>query len=167
MNPTAASTDLKGLRDIQVPDAVSWMPQTDAWYVLFGLAAVVILLAAIRFWVRWKRNAYRREALKELEVIEAQCAHESGRLAGLPRIPELVRKTALAAYSRQQVAGLSGDKWLSYLEKTAPGCGMGVPAGQLLNVVAYAPPASLAGLTDAQTRLLISSAKSWIRRHRA
>jgi hypothetical protein len=167
LNPTNNPPDLKGLRDIQTPEAVSWMPQTTAWYVLFALAGIVLLLAALRFWIKWKRDAYRREALKELQAIEAQCGDASGRLACLARVPQLLRRTALASSARPEVAGLTGDDWLSYLERTAPGCGLAAPAGRLMLVVAYAPASDLAGVTENDARALIAGAKAWIRRHRA
>ena len=75
-----------------------------------GWCVLVLLLLWLgwRFWKRWQANAYRREALRELGEIET--APE--------RLPELLKRVALVAYPRAEVAELSGDAWLGFLDGT-------------------------------------------------
>ena len=55
-----------GLKEIPLPEPVSWWPQTPGWWLL---AAVIVMLVLWRLWAwrqRYRRNAYRRAALAEL-----------------------------------------------------------------------------------------------------
>jgi hypothetical protein len=72
--------------------------------------------------VRWQRNRYRREALAALARIEA--AIETGTAGGiarnetLPALAELLKRTALTACPREQVAALTGPAWFAFLDQT-------------------------------------------------
>ncbi len=106
MNPDSGSLD--NLRDIAVPPAVPWWPLAPGWYVVGTLALLGIALLTRRQWKLWKRNAYRREAMLRL--------HEA---ATTPEIADLLKRTALAAFPRFEVAALSGEDWCLWLEKTS------------------------------------------------
>jgi hypothetical protein len=101
---------LSNLRDIATPPPVPWWPLAPGCYVVITLAAVALLFFAIRGWRRWKANAYRREALRVLQAASAST-----------EIATILKRTALAAYPRTEVASLTGDAWCDWLEKSAPG----------------------------------------------
>jgi hypothetical protein len=102
MNRDPASLDR--LRDIVQPGPVSWWPPAIGWWIL--LAAVVTALALIswRAWQSWRANAYRRAALRELQSA-----------ADVAEIADILKRTALAAYPRTDVAALSGASWSKWL----------------------------------------------------
>lgn len=110
------------LHDIVVPGATPWWPPAPGWYWIMCLLA---LLAAVMLWralVRWQRNCYRREALAELARIEAavQAAGpgEDSADKALPALAELLKRAALTAYPRAQVAALTGPAWFAFLDET-------------------------------------------------
>jgi hypothetical protein len=99
-------SDLSNLRDIVVPSAVSWWPPAPGWWMVGAvlvIAAGFALAAAVR---HHQRSAYRREALQALET--AQPAD----------ISAILKRAALAAFPREQVASLSGPAWLAFLDRT-------------------------------------------------
>ena len=104
MNPDPASLD--NLRDIAEPPAVPWYPFAPGWWVLLGIAVVAGLYFGIRAWLNWKRNAYRRAALAELEG--------GGDVA---KASEILKRTALVAFPRTKVAALTGSAWCAWLEE--------------------------------------------------
>lgn len=67
MNPTPPSSYmLRELKDVPLPDTVSWWPQTLGWQLLLLL---VVLLAFFFIYQKaklWWQNRYRREALNAL-----------------------------------------------------------------------------------------------------
>lgn len=67
MNPTPPSSYmLRELKDVPIPDTVSWWPQTLGWQLLLLL---VVLLAFFFIYKKakfWWHNRYRREALDAL-----------------------------------------------------------------------------------------------------
>lgn len=54
---------LRELKEVGLPDDVSWMPQTLGWKILGLLALVAITYVAYRTIKRWWLNRYRFEAI--------------------------------------------------------------------------------------------------------
>ena len=147
-----APTSLDLLEDIVVPDSVSWWPLAPVWWVL-----IAIVVGASACWVffayrRWKSNAYRRAALRELEALGD----------GAAGIPALMKRAALAVWPRSEIAGLSGERWIAFLRDTSPDSFDDQSAEALLEV-GYRRDGNL----DAgQRSSLVRSAKRWIATHR-
>jgi hypothetical protein len=163
--PEISSSALENLREIFLPGPVSWMPQTIGWYVVFG---IVLLLAGWRVYRSFRRlraNRYRRFALEELEVIEKELQQPEKRANALAEIPVLVKRTVLSAFPRTDVAGLSGETWLAFLDKTMGGREFRKGEGRLLPELAYASGARIASLPDERISELLQIVRLWIRRH--
>jgi hypothetical protein len=148
-----------GLVDIPLPAAVSLWPQTWPLRIALAVLAASLLLGLFWFVRFWHRNRYRREALSELTRIEsaigtAPTAETSVALASL------VRRTALAAFPRERVAGLAGPAWLSFLDRTAGGTVFAEGAGRTLESGAYQP-------APANTGALAAAVQHWIKAHHA
>lgn len=144
--------DLSRLHDIVTPPPVSWWPPTPAWYVL---SAVVVFLAVLCAWYGFRRRragAYRRAALKEL-----------GSISGPGQLPALLKRTALAAWPRDEVAGLSGRAWLDFLDRSASMKEFTDGAGRILPDIAYGNTDTL---TEEDLSALTRLAERWIREHR-
>jgi hypothetical protein len=141
--------------EIVPPAAISWLPQTIGWAWL-GLALLLALLwYGYRAARRWYHNRYRREAIHTLQALATQ----EGDLAALN---SLLKQTALAAFQRQEVAKLSGQAWLDYLNSRCPQPCFDAATGQLLSVGSYRDEPVGAG----QWQQLISSSRTWILQHR-
>jgi hypothetical protein len=141
---------LDKLHDFYQPAPPSWMPQTLGWYVVFGVFFLVIAWTAWRMFERWRRNRYRREGTRELDRISAGA------------IPALLKRTALAAWPREQVASLSGEDWLRFLEAHGGNGGFSKDRGQTLLDLDYRG----SSVTPEEERALRQTAGNWIRRHR-
>ena len=162
----AEVSGLEKLHEIVLPEPVSWMPQTIGWYVVFGL---ILLVAG--WWVygrlrRLRANRYRRFALAELAVIEQDLQRPEKRARALAEIPVLLKRSALAAFPRSEVAGLSGEKWLYFLDKTMGGKYFTGGEGRLLPELAYAPTARISELPDEAVGKLIQFTRQWIKAHK-
>lgn len=107
MDTDPASLD--NLRDIVVPEPVSWWPLAPGWILLTALVLVLSVLFGIRRWKQWRANAYRRDALRMIEDANAPA-----------EIATILKRTALAAYPRSKVASLTGDAWCDWLEEVGP-----------------------------------------------
>ena len=96
---------LENLHDIVEPVSVSfWWPLAPGWWVLLSLVFVGLLIGGIRSIRTYQKNAYRRLALRELDSLPTPHG-----------LPILLKRVALAVYPREQVAGLSGDRWIAFL----------------------------------------------------
>ena len=143
---------LTGLIDLlepaPVPDPVSMWPQTAAW-AWVGLAVLgLVWLAVARLRARHRANAYRRAALRALDGAGPDAA----------RIAAILRRAALAAYPRAEVAGLTGSDWLAFLDRSYGGTGFSQGPGQVLARAPYRPCPPAPDLPPL--------ARDWLRRHR-
>ncbi|MDU9004785.1 DUF4381 domain-containing protein [Sedimentitalea todarodis] len=148
--------DLDGLNLVQLLDRlepapeplpISLMPQTVGW-VWLGIGLVVALLLLIREFLRHRRaNAYRRAALDALSEAGDDPA----------RIAQIIRRTALTAYPREEVAALTGEHWLAYLDRTLPGDGFSNGPGRVLANAPYTSVVPTPGLAEL--------ARHWISGH--
>ena len=118
MNESATSLDR--LHDLVLPPAVSFWPLAPGWYVVVAGLLLLLLLAAIRAVSRYRANAYRREALRQLALLEQPAA-----------IAELLRRTALAIAPRAVVAEKTGAAWVDWMAAQCPEAMSGTVREQL------------------------------------
>lgn len=147
MSNDAAS--LEHLNDIALPAHVSWWPLAPGWYLLLALIMLGCAWLAVRAWKRWRADAYRRAALRELAGADSA-----------PAIAELLRRAALARVPRSVVAQLSGTHWADWLAARYAGR-MPATVRAILAGGIYAAPVASA---DVQT--LREYAAGWIAAHR-
>ena len=99
------------------PEAVGFSFQAPGWYIL----AAILILLAIYIFIRWARkyvkNAYRREALKNLSAIEAGFVRQK-ETESLREALILLKLVAIQTFGREKVAPLYGNDWLVFLEET-------------------------------------------------
>nr|WP_086939546.1 DUF4381 domain-containing protein [Thaumasiovibrio occultus] len=96
------------LAPLDLPVAPSlWPLPPMAWLTL---ALFIVVIAAITWaWVRhYQKNRYRHEALQLLKQLSSQ--------PNMVELNRLLRRVALSAFSRPQVANLTGKVWLDWLD---------------------------------------------------
>lgn len=157
----AADADLQSLQEIPLPQPVSWLPQTIGWLYVGVILLIAISLLAWHLWRRWQANRYRRDALAELDAIEARLRLDD--TDALLELPALLKRTALGCTARERVAALSGEDWLHFLEQSAPRAGIDSTAGRKLWQLAYAPAPP--DLSAADRAALCTQARRWISHH--
>jgi len=154
--PELPPGSLQNLNDIVLPAAVPWWPLAPGWYVLGAVLALAACWYGFRLLKRWKSNRYRRSALAELRQLRA-----SGDVSIVSQVPALLKRTALAAFPREEVASLSGLRWIEFLQRTGGKATLEPGAGMLLQRAAY----GTMSLTGAECEQLFTAAERWISRH--
>jgi hypothetical protein len=102
-------SSLSNLRDIVLP------AEPGLWPLAPGMWLLISSLLSLLAWILWtqydrrKRNAYRRAGL--LLLPEVQTNYE---------LSVLLKRVALAAFPREQVASLHGDAWVAFLKESCP-----------------------------------------------
>lgn len=105
------------LRDLHLPEVVSWWPLAPGWWVLIALAAVA-LIYLLRLYLRTRaRGAARRHAMRQLDVLTTEFEQHHDAVAFSSGLSELLRRTMLAYAPRPEIAGLTGDAWLEWLDR--------------------------------------------------
>ena len=113
------------MHGLVMPEAVPWLPQTPGWWVVLGWLVVVLMLVAWQVVIRRRRNRYRREALQSLAKIRATDSAERAQ-----DLPELLKRAALTAWPRSEVAALTGEHWHRFLDRSAGMDRFGAGAGR-------------------------------------
>ncbi|RDI57191.1 DUF4381 domain-containing protein [Microvirga subterranea] len=145
--------DLANLRDIVLPESAPWWPLAPgAWIVLAGLLAA-LLVASIHAYRRHKANAYRREAVRELAA-----------LTDMRGVLPILKRAAITAYGREQVASLSGTAFLDFLDRTGGTTAFTAGPARLLPDLTFASRGTIPA-TDLTTA--VADAGRWLRIHRA
>ena len=95
---------------------------------------------AWRWYRAWQFNAPRRHALRELARFEAEYLEHRDPVVLGKHLSELLRRGMLAYAPREEVAGLTGEAWLRWLDQ-----GMSVPyfhteGGKSLLTLPYRDP---------------------------
>lgn len=105
MNKTIAQASLDNLHDILVPPAVGFFPLAPGWYFVLLLLLTLSLHFGDRFFLRYRRDKYRRDALVALP-----------QNSSLEALLSLAKRVGMAAYGRDITASLSGNEWWEFME---------------------------------------------------
>ncbi len=131
---------LAGLRDIHLPEPVSWWPPAPGWWILLGL--VLLVVAALVWWLRrgkqqqatpkqFSQSDIIEQALLELDSLQEQTDDDGH--AVLADLSALLRRVAIRLHQDDaSIAGLSGDGWLIWLDKQWDNDAFSCGAGRLL-----------------------------------
>ncbi|MFT5595004.1 MAG: hypothetical protein ACI8SR_003407 [Oceanicoccus sp.] len=97
---------LDQLKDIHLPQAVSyWPPAWPWWLLLFSVIALVVL-----FCLHKKRQAWRKQAIKQVDAIDWQAPDHAYRDAN-----KLLKQISMQKID-SRCANLSGEAWLNFLD---------------------------------------------------
>ena len=154
MNP-----DLSQLRDIHLPAPISWWPPAPGWWLLAML--IVAILIGLFVWVRRRqRDGWRRSALDELARLRQQYAAQPTTAHNIvSELSVLLRRVAISCFPRAEVAMLSGDKWLAFLDRNLDESLFQSELGRLLAVAPYVPHTTI---TRQALHGLFTKCESWI-----
>ena len=161
---TPAPTSLDRLHDIVVPASVPWWPPAPGWYWVLGFVLVLALWLLGKSFIRWQRNRYRREARAELARQEIMLRDPACRAAALTAVAELLKRTALTAFPREEVATLTGSAWLEFLNRTGRTIAFTEGNGAVLEYAAY-DPRTVAALEESKLNEIVSLVRGWIAHH--
>lgn len=105
------------LRDLHLPDPVDWWPLAPGWWVLILLAVATLVWLVMKFRQHRRRSAARRHAMKQLRHYASDYQQHGNAVLLGSQLSELMRRTMLAYAPRGDVAGLTGDAWLAWLDR--------------------------------------------------
>ncbi|HEU4619414.1 MAG TPA: DUF4381 domain-containing protein [Gammaproteobacteria bacterium] len=166
MNPSVDVSQLP-LRDIHLPAPVGWWPPAPGWWFLALLALAGLAYAGLIYY----RRRSHRSALKAIARVAAalDAGEEPARCVQvLSTVLRRFAMTLAAAPGRSPasggpaVAGLTGRRWLEYLDARwtrADFCGPGA-------ALAHAPYAPPARVRRDEARELARLCRDWVKAQR-
>lgn len=106
------------LKDIHLPEIVGWWPPAIGWWIVAILAPLSCLLL-VWLYKRITRKTALKSAKKLLISIKQDSSLEDDEK--LKQLSELVRRVAISISPRAEVASLTGQAWLTYLDGSVKG----------------------------------------------
>jgi hypothetical protein len=152
MNPT---DPLANLRDIHLPEAISWWPMAPGWWVLLILVSLLTGYLCLKLFNRYKKRHYRRQAIVCLQRLDNLKGQRQ-----LVELFEILKRTAVSAYPDQCPVDLGPTAFIEFLQSTCNEAIFTEMPGDLETLLygrAKSVPSSEA---------LIQSAMLWVKNHR-
>lgn len=149
---------LAQLRDVHAPGTLSWWPLAPGW---FGLAILGLILFACFIYLYKKRQqkVYRRQTtLQHLQKLRH--LDEEHYPLVYQELSTLLRRIALLTHDRTQVAHLTGEEWLKFLDAQCQTQVFSQDIGRLLLSAPYFP----GNETLASPMPLLDITEAWIKR---
>lgn len=118
MNQPVSNQPALNLRDIHLPDPISWWPVAPGWWMILASLLLVIIVIFI------SRNIYIKKQLNrdirtELEQIKQQYQLTENKSQLAKSLSILLRRANISYYPKTDIAGLIGSEWLTYLDNTS------------------------------------------------
>jgi len=136
------------LRDLHLPPMTGWWPLAPGWWVLAAVILIVLVLTLRRMYRHWRSNRPRRIALKRLAAIRREFQRGANAITLARELSQLTRRAMLAYAPRNDVAGVSGDKWLEWLDRGLEEKPFGSGAGRVLICLPYMSEQQIDNDTD-------------------
>lgn len=159
MNPTPENLPL---RDIHLPDPVNWWPPAPGWWGFSMLCLLLVVAVGTLIRAR-RRGRLKRRSLTLLQQLAEQYRADGDARRLSANLSVLLRRVALSAYPRRQVAALTGAEWLRFLDNSLTPAGnddaFSEGIGRALIEAPYNPDCRVDG--DA----LIGLIRQWISRN--
>ena len=108
--------NIDGLRDIHLPGAISWWPPAIGWWILLAL-----LIAAFIFIPKLYRRVtfipLKKVANTTFKNIIDKYKNNNNDSQFIIETSQFLRQTAMSYCGREDVAQLTGEKWVQALNK--------------------------------------------------
>jgi len=172
INPQALNTQTLNpqtlnLRDIHLPEPVSWWPIAPGWWIII---ASIFLIIAVVFISRkiYISKQLKRDIKAELENIKQQFQKTQNKSQLAKSLSILLRRASISYYPKADIAGLTGNNWLSYLDESKTNSSADnsfqSDIGKVLLSAPYLPDKSLYedSKLDFDAQRLIRLCESWL-----
>ncbi|WP_295542396.1 DUF4381 domain-containing protein [uncultured Thiohalocapsa sp.] len=154
-HPALGAPQQLHLRDIHEPAAPPAWPPAPGWWLLAALLLAALLPGFWRLRRVWRRRRRRERIIAELEGLHGgDCS--PALIAG---VSALLKRAALSRFPHAEVAALTGEDWLAFLDRTGGGGGFTAGAGRVLAEGVYAPR------QDCDAPALLALARRWLRQN--
>lgn len=144
------------LRDIHLPEAISWWPPAIGWWLL------LVLIPLLIFGIWWLyKHLTRNTAVKSAKRLLTRIKDDPNTddFQKLQQLSTWLRRVSISIAPRQNSAGLTGKAWLAYLDHGVAGSPFSEGIGQCLAEVQFRQSAP----NDLDINALITLCETWLK----
>ncbi len=144
------------LRAAHAPADISWWPPAIGWWLVVTVLIALMVFISIRLYRRYRRQAYKREALHEWSLIKQHYESIQDSHYLINALSNLLKRTCISRYGRSSTAGLTSQAWLAFLDRTGKTEAFSQGPGQALVTERYQKQPTV----DAQS--LLTTTRRWL-----
>lgn len=124
------------LRDLHLPDTYLWWPLAIGWWFVIAMLLGVIIGFGIFYYVKKKNKMQHCTITYALGVLK-RLSKENNKSILITHISRLLRRVCISLYGRRQVAGLTGERWLRFLDRKGKTTAFTEGVGRILVAFPY------------------------------
>jgi hypothetical protein len=143
--------------DILEPEPLHFTFETIGWKVLAFLIIVIASVFLYKWLKLFRKNKYRREAIKKLQLIEVENSDSQSKINDINII---LKQVAIVTFGREHVAELYGNDWFSFLDSKSKKSEFVKYSNNFTDAI-Y----SSKTFDDTTLRTIYKLAKTWIHEH--
>lgn len=163
MTASTATAILSLLRDAHIPSAPGWWPPAFGWWVLFFTVTGTVGYTVFRYLKkRHQQRCPAWHALNELDTLWEDYDNTKDAKLLLKRLSSLMRRTAISLSSSNEVAALTGEDWLVWLDSHVPAALFTEGDGRLLADAPYIPHLSGQSVSDENIEAVFDACEEWL-----
>lgn len=156
-NITSAPPEIQLPAGNKIYDTPSIWPLAAGWWVVIVLLIITFGFAGYKGYRYRQMKRQQHALLSALETFDNTLQRDKS-AAAMTQMNQLLRRLALMHFPRQQVASLTGKRWLAFLDKTGHTTAFSKGAGRILAAGPYV--AQLPDTFDHQG--LVKAVKQWL-----
>ncbi len=146
------------LKDIHLPDPVSWWPPAMGWW-LSVLAVFLIAYLLYKLVKKIRQPVLRKSAKAEIEKVIADYIQSHDKLKLLHDVSTAIRRIGISYLQRNKVAGISGKAWYQELNKLSTEA---VFSDQVIAILEMATYQKHPDLDDKDIDAVIQETRGWV-----
>jgi hypothetical protein len=150
--------DSLAIRDIHLPEAISWWPPAVGWWLLL----VLIPLSVYGAYYLYKRLTAQTAKKQARVVLQEIKLNSHSDIETLRALSAWLRRVVVSIDDRPNVAGLAGAQWLQYLDEPMDGQPFEKGAGQYLAEAQYKQQLP----DDIDINVLIELCENWLKQYK-
>ena len=163
MNTPALNNPPLELRDIHLPEAISWWPIAPGWWFITASILLVMIVIFISRKIYLSRQL-KRDINAELEKIKQQFQTTQDKLQLAKALSILLRRASITYYAENHIAGLTGSDWLEHLDSTTKiSSGENKFQSDIGHLLLNAPYVAENTKLDFDAQALIQLCESWLK----
>lgn len=151
---------LSQLRDIHLPEPITFWPPAIGWWMLALIITVLVIGVALLLLRQYRKTHYRRQAEAQLKELLERYSKEKNTTEYSSNINKLLKQVSVSYYKRKDVARLSTEEWLSFLDRSGNTNDFTQGAGRILATAPYGESEQI------DSEALYQCCSQWIRKHR-
>ncbi len=99
--------DIENIGELIEPEKLEMTFSTPGWYAVYVLVCLIIVFIIYKSILHWRKNKYRRSAISKIKNQKDTIS--------VSDINEIIKIVAIQSYERKDVANLSLESWVEFL----------------------------------------------------